>query len=205
MISAKLIKSLEEEGFALEFPNYSSNEERIMEILKEDNERLLLALPLLLQYDFDYDRIKSKLSQKLLEKFNLTILITENIFKIEKIKRTHLKEIIKKYSLKKKINKTEFEYYHNSFKDFKKNKGTKEENILKKQIIIREKLKLNQALSKIYSPGKLRIMDKIFNHQKLTNTELKYYYRSIRPFILAILNENMQKYLRIIEATKKYS
>jgi len=43
MITAKLIKSLEQEGFALDFPQYTSNEERIIELIKEKNERLLLA------------------------------------------------------------------------------------------------------------------------------------------------------------------
>ena len=61
MISAKLIKDLEREGFSLEFPSYESNEERILEILKENNPRLNLAMPLLLQYKFDYKEIINKL------------------------------------------------------------------------------------------------------------------------------------------------
>jgi len=205
MISARLMKSLEEEGFSLDFPNYASNEERIIEILTEDNERLLLALPLLFQDNFDYKRIKSRLNQKLLRKLNSIILITGMIFQQEKIERTNLKGIIKEHSIKGKISKAEFTYYYDSFKEFKKNKGKEEESILKKQISLRGGLNLNQALAKIYSPGKLRIMEKIFNHEELSNTELKYYYRSIRPLILAILNEDMRKYLRIVEESKKYS
>lgn len=203
MISAKLMKSLEEEGFALEFPGYASNEERIIEILKENNERLLLALPLLFRHEFNYEKIRRKLKRPLIHKLNQIIIITENIFKKEKIESTHLKTIIKQHSLKQKITKEEFEYYHNSFKDFIRNEENERENILKKQIALRGKLSLNQALSTIYSPGKLRIMNKIFNHEILTNSELKYYYRSIRPLILAILDGELQKYLRIIESMKK--
>lgn len=204
MISARLIKSLEQEGFALEFPRYSSNEEMIIEIIKEKNERLLLALPLLFRYKFNYEKIKKNLPKKMLSMFNKLILISNKIFIKEKLDNSWLKEIIKKNSLKQKIKKNEFDYYYRSFKEFKRNKETLKEEHFKEQISLRGKLNLNQALAKIYAPGKLKIMEKIFKHQKLTNTELKYYYRAIRPLILAILNENMQKYLRIVESTKKY-
>jgi len=69
---------------------------------------------------------------------------------------------------------------------------------------LRSTLNINKALSIIYSPGKQKIMEKIFNHEPLTNSELKYYYRSIRPLAQSILNEKLQDYLRIIESTKKY-
>ena len=204
MISAKLIKSLEQEGFALDFPSYNFNEERIIEILKENNERLLLSLPLLFKNDFDYDKIKKNSSKKDLLTFNKLILISNKIFIKEKINNFHLKMIIQKYSLKQKIKKEECDYHYTSFLEFTKKKEEQKEEHFKEQISLRVKLNLNQAFAKIYAPGKLRIMGKIFKHEKLTNTELKYYYRSIRPLILAILNENMQKYLRIIESTKKY-
>ena len=77
-------------------------------------------------------------------------------------------------------------------------------NLLEENIKIRSTLNINQSLANIFSPGKIRIMNKIFNHAKLTNSELKYYYRSIKPLINSILNENMRKYLKIIEAAKKY-
>lgn len=205
MISAKLMKSLEQEGFALEFPGYASNEERIIEILKEDNSRLLLALPLLLKYDFNYEKIKRKIRfKKIFKKFNQIILFTNKIFIKEKIGNSHLKKIIQKYSLKQETPEEEFNYYYGSFQEFNKKAEVQREENLKEQIALRGKLNLNQALSEIFSPGKLRIMDKIFNHEILTNTEIKYYYKAVRPLILAILNENQQKYLRIIESTKKY-
>ena len=205
MITAKLMKNLEREGFTLNFPEYSSSEEMIREILQENNERLRLALPLLFRSEFDYEKIKKNLPKKNLSTFNRLILISNNIFIKEKLNNRWLKEIIKKQSLKQKINKDELNYYHDSFKEFNKNKEINEEKRFKEQIDLRGKLNINQALSRIYSPGKLLIMAKIFDHEPLTNTELKYYYRSIRPFILAILNENLQKYLRLIESTKKYS
>ncbi len=209
MISARLIKNLEPEGFALDFPGYASNEERIMEIIKENNERLLLALPLLFQYPFDYESIRKEIGNKIRMKIlNRIILITEKIFQKERIldrPLQTLQKIISKYSIQQKISKEEFKYYYGSFIESKRRKWQTEEKTLEKQIDIRGKLHLNKALSTLYSPGKLRIMQKIFNHEPLTNTELKYYYRSIRPLILAILNENLQKYARLIESIKKYS
>jgi len=123
---------------------------------------------------------------------------------LENIENSHLKNIIKKYRLSYKINKNELSYYHDAFKQALKKKSELKDNNLKEQVDIRSALNINKALSNIYAPGKKRIMTKIFNHEPLSNTELKYYYRSIRPLILAILNENVQKYVRIIEATKKY-
>lgn len=205
MISAKLIKSLESEGFSLEFPSYTSNENRIIEILKSNNERLLLALPLLFQYTFDYKKIIKRLNRKEKNALNRLIGITHVIFKKEKISSPNLTSIIKLGKFHQKIPPSEFEYYYDPFRSSLKQKEIKAEKNQTKQIELRETLNLNQALSQIYSPGKRKIMEKIFNHEQLTNTELKYYYRSIRPLILAILNESLQKYLRIIESTKKYS
>lgn len=204
MISAQLIKSLEKEGFSLEFPEYDSHEERMIDILKEENERLLLALPLLLQYEFDYAKIISKLKPQQIKIFNRLIVIANTIFGKEKIDNAPLKLIVKKYSLKYKIPAEEGAYYYDNFKYFQKNKEGENEKKLITQTDIRSKLNLNQSLSTIFSPGKVRIMENIFKHEALTNTELKYYYRSIRPLLQAILNENLRNYARIIEATKKY-
>lgn len=202
MIPAKLIKDLEKKGFELEFPSYASKEEEIIEILKTKSQRLYLAIPLLLQQKIDYKRITSKLNAKLKKELNKIILITNKMLATEGMDNKHLIEIIKKYGLKAEITKNEYSYYHESFKESKAKKP--EEKLLEEQIDIRGKLDTNKALSNIFSPGKIRIMDKIFNHEKLTNTELKYYYRSIRPLILSVLNENLQKYVRIIESVKKY-
>jgi hypothetical protein len=204
MISAKIIKDLEEKGFKLEFPGYKTNDERIKEILKENNPRLNLAIPLLLKEDFDYKKIITNLKTGIKKEFNKIIIIAEWIFKSEGIDNKKLREIIKKYHLSEKISPDEKRYFYDSFKESIRNAQKKGEETLKEQIQLRGNLNLNQALSKIFSPGKMRIMEKIFNHEPLTNTELKYYYRAIRPLILAMLNENLDKYIRIIESTKKY-
>lgn len=201
MITARLIKDLEKKGFNLNFPSYSSNEEEIIEILKEKNERLYLAIPLLLQGEFDYKKIIKELDIKSIRKFNEIILITYKLFKLEDIDNNHIKKIIKVFNIKVKIN--QFQYYYDSFKESIGNIKENKETVLEEQIKIREKLNTNKALLNIFSPGKIKIMDKIFNHEALTNSELKYYYRSIRPLILSILNENLQKYVRIIESIKK--
>jgi hypothetical protein len=202
MISAKLIKDLEKYGFELEFPGYDSNEKKIIEILKEKNERLNLAIPLLLKDGFDYNKIIKKLDNKLIKEFNKMIIISNKIFRLEKINFSIL-NIIKENNIQEKIEKNQFNYFYDSFKEFIKKKEESKKNLFEEQIKIRAKLNTNIALSTIFSPGKLRIMNKIFNHEALTNTELKYYYRSIRPLILTILNENLQKYVRIIESLKK--
>lgn len=205
MISAKLIKDLEKKGFKLDFPSYISNEDRIIDILKEKHERLYLAIPLLLQDKFDYKKIIKKLNKKEIKDFNKIVIITNKIFMLESIDNDYIKKIINENNIKKKIKENEFQYYYDPFRESIKDREEDEEEAIKEQIKIRNKLDINRALSEIYSPGKLRIMKKIFNHEKLTNTELKYYYRSIKPLILSILNENLQKYVRIIESTKKYS
>lgn len=199
MISAKLIKDLEKRGFSLDFPSYGSIEEEIIEIMKEKNSRLYLALPILLMERFDYSLIKRKLDKNSLKEFNKILLITNKIFESEGIDNSHLKEI--RISLK--VDKKEIKYYSDSFKEYLKTSEKSNENILKEQITIRSKLNTNKALAELFAPAKIRIMEKIFSHSALTNTELKYYYKAIRPIIHAVLNEEMKDYLKIIESVKK--
>lgn len=205
MISAQLMKSLEEEGFTLEFPRYESNEQRIIELIKEGNERLFLALPLLLRYEFSYEEMLKQLTTKEINILNKNILIAHSLFKDENIDFAHIQKIIQHYGFSAPIKKDEYNYYNIAFKEALQKKRKAEEELLTTQIDMRTRLNLNKSLAILYSPGKQRIMKKIFNHDPLTNTELKYYYRAIRPLITAILNESLQKYLNIINSTKKYS
>ncbi|MEK6869892.1 MAG: hypothetical protein AABX74_06670, partial [Nanoarchaeota archaeon] len=166
MISAKLIKDLEREGFSLDFPSYESNEERIIEILKESNPRLSLAMPLLLRYKFDYHKIEGKLNSmkigaELIKNFKKIITISNKIFELEGIDNRHLESIIKENKIREKIRKEEFQYYYDSFNEFSRKRGEEDESYFKEQIRIRGKLSINKSLSNIYSPGKLRIMNKI--------------------------------------------
>jgi len=199
------MKSLEEQGFTLEFSRYQSNEEQIIELIKEHNERLFLALPLLLRYEFSYKNIINKINKEEKALFIRIILIAHSIFQTEKIEHEHIKRIIQHYHLSATITKEEHAYYALAFKDALQRKANAQEKAITTQINMRTTLHLNKALSLIYSPAKRRIMEKIFNHELLTNTELKYYYRAIRPLCEAILNESLQKYLRIIWVLKKYS
>ena len=102
MASAKLIKSLEKKGFFLQFPEYNSLEEEIIEILKESNLRILLSLPLLLKEDIDYKKICLRLNKEQKENFDKAILISEKIYKQELIEN-NLKRIIKENSIKTKF------------------------------------------------------------------------------------------------------
>ncbi|MEK6947391.1 MAG: hypothetical protein AABX32_07335 [Nanoarchaeota archaeon] len=207
MIPAKLIKDLERIGFQLDFPSYKSNEERIIEILKTNNQRLFLAIPLLLEH-FDYNVIINKLSSldsagKLIEQFNKILFIADKIFILESLDNHDIQNAIDTHSLKENATDEEFRYYYDSFNDSHGRTTDIEDGKLRENINLRGRLNINKSLSEIFSPAKIRIMDKIFNHEKITNTELKYYYKSISPIIHAILNESMVQYLRIIESSKK--
>ena len=202
MASAKLIKSLEKKGFLLDFPEYDSTEEEIIEILKEINPRIMLSLPLLLIEEFDYHKVCSKLNPLQKKEFDKTILISEKIYKIEHLSN-RLDELIKEEKIKPDFSKREFEAFYDSFKESQFNTEKKQQKITEKQSKLRLNLDLNKDLKTLFSPAKIRIMDKIFNHKSLTNTELKYYYKAISNINKAVLNPSMQDYLRIIETTKK--
>lgn len=208
MIPAKLMKELEKEGFSLEMPGYRTNEEKIIEILKQKNPRLYLAIPLLLRHKIDYKKItgalgKLKDSKSMKAKLDSIIAITCKIFEKEGIQGKHLKEIIKKNRIKEEVKQSELNYYHDAFNEALRTKEAIDKEDLCEEVRLREKLSTNKAMANIYAPAKRRIMKKIFNHRKLTNTELKYYYRAIRPLSRAVLNTELQKYLHVIEQTKK--
>lgn len=202
MLKAKLIKALEKKGFYLEFPDYDSNEELILDILKEGNPRINLSMPLLLKKEMDYRKIASELGAKDKEELDKIILIAEKIYEKERIENG-LSEIIKKNKIKVKFSEQEFKEFYNSFRESISKANKNKENIIEKQSKLRLNLDLNKSLSVLFSPAKISIMDKIFNHEKLTNTELKYYYRSISNINKSVLNPILQDYLRVIEITKK--
>jgi len=202
MISAKLIKLLDKQGFLLEFPEYNSPEELIIEILKENNPRILLSLPLFLKEKFDYKKICSKLTSSQKKEFDKVILMSGNIYKKENINNS-LKELIKKERINGSFLKKEFEEAYDSFKETQINSEKKEQKIIEKQSKLRLNLNLNKSLQILFSPAKIKIMEKIFNHEDLTNTELKYYYKSISNINRAVSNSALQDYLKIIEITKK--
>ncbi len=195
MISAKLIKDLESRGFSLEFPGYKTIEEEINEILTTKNERLFLSLPLLFQEEINFNKIKKT------KELNKILLITQEIFQKEKIINNKLIEYIKKQKIKDKIKPNELNYYYENFREFTRKKDSE----INQEIQLRTQANLNKSLSVIFSEGKIRILKKILNHEELTNSELKYYYRGIKPLITTILDLELQNYLRVIEKTKKYT
>lgn len=201
-INAKLIKYLENYGYGLDFPDYDRPENAIIEILKLNNERLSYAIPLLLNQDINYDHIYSKISNDEKNGLNKIIFIANKIEKENDLILIKNRDIIKKIP-KISINKQTIDtYYHHIIDSFKRLKVIKEEEI-KRDIDIISKFNTTDAMRKIFSDGKIRILNKIYNHEKLTKTELEYYYRSISPLCKAILNENLRKYCKIIETTKK--
>lgn len=198
MISAKLMKELEKKGFDLDFPSYNT-EDAIIEILKQKSERLKLAIPLLITEEFDYDYLKKELTNEQLQEFNRIIIISDEIFKKEGIMKKHLTKIIFTNNIKADIDEFDFKTYYDSYRE----STLRKDKTKSQQLKTRNKMTINKTLSAIFSPGKIKIMNKIINHEKLTNTELKYYYRSIRPIISAILDEDLKEYVKRAENTKK--
>lgn len=202
MLTAKLIKALENKGFFLEFPSYENNEEIIIEILKENNHRITASLILFLDAPLDYGKITKKLTKEGINQLNKFILISEKIYKKEN-SPNYLNKIIKENKLKSFYTKNEFDETSNLFKEAKLKSSQTEQKLIEKQAKLRLNLDLNKSLTILFSPAKIKIMEKIFNHEKLTNTELKYYYKAISPISKAVLTPALQDYLRIIELTKK--
>lgn len=202
MTSGKLMYALEKKGFSLEFPLYDSNEDLILNILRERDQRIDAALPLCLQEPFEYKEIKNKLDPDLIKKMNKIILIAKEIFLLENIPHEHLDKIIWKEHIKG-LDKQEFIYFYDAFQHSRKTQEKQKDRDLTREMDLRMKLDTNKALQILFSPAKKRILEKICNYQELTMTELKYYYKSIRPINRAILHPVVQKYLRIIETTRK--
>lgn len=203
MISARLIKALENKGFFLDFPNYNSSEEIIIEILREENPRLNLSIPFFLIDKINYKSIILKLSLNQKKEFGKILLISYRIYKKEGIS-SHIKEMINENKIIGKFSNQEFENYYEAFKESQRMTEEKRGEIIKKQSKLRLNLDLNKSLTVLFSPAKIKIMNDIFNHEKLSNTELKYYYKSISNINKAVLNQSVQDYLRIIEISKKF-
>jgi len=204
MLSAKLIKALEKKGFVLEFPDYESNGDLIIEALKEHNPRINLSLPLFFDKEINYSKIASKLTASEKKELNKIIAISKKIYQKENIDN-NLGEIIKNRKIKAVFSGKEFNDYYSSFKENRITLTKQEGRKIEKQAKLRLNLDLNKCLEVLFSPAKIRIMEKIFHHEKLTNTELKYYYKSISSINKAVLNPGLQDYLRIIELTRKIS
>ena len=174
-----------------------------MEILREKNPRLNLSLTLFLIGDINYKKITARLSLAEKKELSKIILISEKIYKKENIS-SKIRELIKKNKINGKFSNQEFKDHYRAFKESLVKSGEEVQKIIEKQSKLRLNLDLNKSLGVLFSPAKIRIMSKIFNHEKLTNTELKYYYKAISNLNKAILNPSIQDYLRIIEISKKF-
>ena len=201
MADYELIEDLKKEGFILNYPKISSNDKKIISILKENDSRLNLAIPLLLDKPFSYKKIIDSVSKNTIPIFNKIILITYEIFKIEKINTSFLKKIIDKFKIKNKFKINELDYFYEEFVLSRKLK--KKFFLNKKEFESRESLNILINLEKIFSPAKIRILKKIYQHEKLNPTEERYYYRSVKPLIEAMLNNPVKNFLEIVLKNKR--
>ena len=200
MADYKLIEDLKKEGFMLSYPEISSNDEKIISILKENDSRLNLAIPLLLEKEFSYKNIIKNISKKHISTFNKIIIISHEIFQKERLNHMKLKKIIEKNNIKAKIEISEYKYFYDEFIISKELKKKKSFN--KKEFESRENLNMLINLEKIFSPAKIRILRNIYAHKRLTPSEERYYYRSIKPMINSILNNSLRNFLEIILKNK---
>ena len=200
-----LIESLKKQGFEIDYPDSFTNDEKIIAILKEKEKRLYLAIPLLLEQKFSYQKIIKKLSKEeigkeLIKEFNKIILISLEIFKKEKRNYTLLLKIIKKNKIKNSSWIKEYNYY---LEEYQLSKLAIQKRIFERdEFSYRSNIDTMKALNKIFAPAKIRILNQIYNYEKLTPSERSYYYRSIKPIINAISNSNLQSFLEIIKNKK---
>ncbi len=202
MADARLIKALEREGFFLEFPLYQSQEEIITAILKDGNPRILPSLPLFLRSSFNYAKVISRISKRERKVFDKAIGISARIYRKEKIEG-RLRELIRKHGIKARFTEGEFKEFYEAYQEAQLKKRGEEQREIEEQSRLRLRLDLQESLQTLFSPAKLRIMEAIFNHRPLSNTELKYYYKAISPINRAVLNKALQGYLQVIENVKK--
>lgn len=196
MLSAKAIKELNSEGFDVLMPS-AKKEEIFEEIFLENSSRLDLALPLLFSSStFDYSFLRQFKSERL----SKILAISKKIFEIENIESLKFDGICSELGLID-FSSEEFDYFYSNFKEFRERKLARD----KLNLDLRLKVLLNKDLSKLFSLAKQRILNKIYSHEILTNTELKYYYRSIRPLIKILLNDSLRDYARVIDGIKPKS
>jgi len=206
MVNYEMMKSLEGEGFVLDYPDISSTEDKIIFLLREKESRLHLAIPLLIEKGFDYKKIAKRLGvlkdgKFLLNLFNKIILITLEIFKKTKRNTLELRDIIEENKIRGEFTQKELEYY---FEEYKLSKNTIErKNLDAENLEKRKGADSFKALEKIFSPAKIRILRKIYQFKSLTPSEKTYYYRDIKSLIDAILNKNLQEYLQIVLGNRR--
>lgn len=205
MPSPELIKSLEREGFSLNYPDNLSNEDKIVDILKEKDPRLYLAIPLVLEKGFTYSEIKEKLlklknGKDLMTNLDKIILITQEIFKKTKRNYKEIEKIILENKIKEKFSQEELNYY---LEEFKESKREVEKKVFENDDLEKiQKIGSFKALETIFSPAKIRIMKKIYDFKELTPTEKAYYYRDIKPLIDSLLNRTLQEYLEVVRSNR---
>jgi hypothetical protein len=211
MISAKLMKELEKEGFELNFPKYESKKEILLDIIRTNNMRLLTPFIFLIsklneKEIFDlYNEIKKSSDKVELVRFRTYLKLTIGTLKRAKQKIPEsIKKIGNKLILEKNVTEmlTEEDYKIN-LKRMKEFRDARDSKIALKFANDSTNFIFNTKLIKLFPEGKRKILKKIISHEQLTRSEYNYYSSRIKPIIEAILDDDIKTYLKSALKTKK--
>jgi hypothetical protein len=209
-IDTKLSKALEKYGFELNYPEYTSEEELIIDILNSEEPRFYRLIKIIILFnDIDKSKILKSLNneqKKTFQKYSKLPFDNNQIILFRKYKQNintgfyeeKLKDEITSIA-KKTEDLEERILIINAIEKMTLNFNQNKE----RTIDIRSKYNLQQSINTIFSLGKQNIMQKIENKEELTPTEYSYFSKAIRPLLESILNENLKKYAQMILSTKR--
>ena len=207
----KLTNQLEYYGFNLEFPEYSSEEESIIDILNCEQPRTYRIIPIIQLFNKINDKkiIESiNLEQrKIYKKYSVFFFDDDEKELFRKYKECLEKDIYdeslrkKIIGLTKKISDIDSQLIILDAINSMTNKYNKS---AERKLDILSRYNLKQSLDRLFSKGKQKIMTKLENREELTLSEYNYYSDGIKPILESIMNENLRQYCQLMLSLKKH-